>query len=101
MPCTCDGYEEQERRDTYAILDKLRATVCAMLRADPTLIDRLDYREAGIDKSWLIAWWNAHQRADQVRLREEENRRAKARLRAAALAKLTPQERAALGVDEE
>lgn len=101
MPCMCDGYEEQERRESHTELVRLRATVCAMLRVDPSLIDRLDYQEAGITHPWLVSWWNSHLAADEQRSREERNRRAKARLRAAALAKLTPQERAALGVDEE
>lgn len=100
MPCMNPECDEQDRRETYAELARLRATVCAMLRVDPSLIDRLDYQEAGITHPWLVSWWNSHLAADEQRSREERNRLNKARLRAAALAKLTPQERAALDIEE-
>lgn len=100
MPCMNPECDEQDRRETYAELARLRATVCAMLRVDPSLIDRLDYQEAGITHPWLVSWWNEHLLRDVQRRREEAKERSARQLRAGALAKLTPQERAALGIKE-
>lgn len=45
----------------------------------------------------LQIWWRDHQRDDARHLQEEQEVRKRAKLRAAALKKLTPAERKALG----
>lgn len=96
MPCTCPEQDDLERRAAADTAARLSATVCAMLRCDVTLLDRINYVEAGISKAWLIGWWNAHVARDNERIKQEERKRQHERLRASAKAKLTPQEWAVL-----
>jgi hypothetical protein len=46
----------------------------------------------------LATWWEEHQAADKLRVAYEKAKKHKAKLRASALAKLTPAEKAALGL---
>lgn len=62
------------------------------LTLDP--LDLIDYAEAGIKRADLEAWWKNHQALDKKH-REEERL---ANVKKAALAKLTAEERRALGI---
>jgi hypothetical protein len=48
----------------------------------------------------LAAWWQRHQAADVMRVREEEAAKKKAKVREAALSKLSDEEKDALGIDD-
>lgn len=55
--------------------------------------EAIDYKEAGITEPQLREWHTTHQKLDKKH-REQEQKR----LKASALAKLTPEEKKALGV---
>lgn len=99
MPCTYPDADREIARESADHAARLGATVCAMLRCDVTLLDRINYAEAGISKAWLTAWWNQHVARDNERIKQEEFKRQCDRLRASAKAKLTPQEWAVLQGD--
>lgn len=69
------------------------------VQADP--LDYIDYKEAGITRGELEKWWTEHKKRDaKVRkMRQAANAKAEeeAKLRDAAMAKLTAEEIAAFG----
>ena len=79
--------------------DKLARIACLAL----TELEKVD-PESGVltFPSELTRWWSAHKKADEARIEKEQKEKAKIaeqkRLRKAALAKLTPEERAAFGL---
>lgn len=98
MPCSCEGYEASVDRDRLAELYRLEALACAMVRAEPGILDKVDYNEAGVPMSWALNWWADHQKRDQARQTAAEIAKQIAAKKQAALAKLTPAERDLLGV---
>lgn len=60
--------------------------------------DRIVYDGKNKDARNLADWWEEHQAADKVREEAERKEAERHALRAQALAKLTPEERKALGV---
>lgn len=62
------------------------------------ILDNLDYEEMGVTRGEIEGWWKAHKKADIERRKREEAARLKEERRAAALSKLTKEEREALGV---
>jgi hypothetical protein len=56
-----------------------------------------DEREAGVSWAMMEAWWVSHREQDRARKAVEAE--AQVRKREAALAKLTPEERALLGLE--
>lgn len=48
----------------------------------------------------MVSWWEQHQEKDRLRLAQEEERQQLIETKEAALAKLTAQEKKALGVGE-
>ena len=85
-----------------ADLDKLAQFMCARLQAlAPLEMETIVY-DAHVQIARRLAdWWEAHQRADAKAKLARVNQRAKAILKRAALAKLTPEEREALGLEDE
>ena len=108
MPCM--SYESDWARDSSysnsreikalkAEADKLARIACQAL----TELEKMDSDADILHKnSELTRWWDAHKRADALRVAKEQKEKAKkaeqARLRKAALAKLTDKERAAFGL---
>lgn len=103
MPCRTDYIDDHEfaaRKE--ASLTK--AALCAVLHAmfakgihpfeDPVI----DWKEAGVTKKELRTWWINHLREDEVRKEREAKEKQLKEEKRAALAKLTPKERALLGL---
>lgn len=101
MPCSDGGYydriyDEDRRRD----LGEREAMLCAaltVLKAN-NLLNKINYKEAGVTKKALEEWWAGHQRQDAMRRAEERRRAEQKRTKEEALKKLTPAERKALGL---
>lgn len=79
--------------------DKLARIACRALAE----LEKMDSDADILHKdSELTRWWDAHKQADAARMAKEQKEKAKkaeqARLRKAALAKLTDEERAAFGL---
>lgn len=106
MPC---AYEESasEARERHENTRRIAASLCAVLtfaESWPTpiygiILDNLDYEEAGITREWLEAWWAKHKEEDAGRRERERQAAADADTRKRALAKLTPEERRAFGLE--
>lgn len=92
MPCRDD---RDNGSDTYTQdkLDKVTRQLCRISRKleKDGLLDKYTDREH-------TTWWNAHKEADEKRLAAEAAERARRELAANARAKLTPEERTALGI---
>lgn len=100
MPCTDGGptYEQtQEPR-------RIAAALCALLtffEAEGTIrqtLDKMDWDEAGVSRLWVEGWWDEHKREDTIRREQEAQERDRRIARQAALSKLSPDEREALGL---
>lgn len=103
MPCNSGPTREEVAR-----MDELRlnlpACLCAVLSelerhgALDDVLDGIDYGEAGVTRRWLTEWWDEHKKADCARRHIEREAAARAKFRYDALAKLTTEERRALGI---
>jgi hypothetical protein len=110
MPClSCEGMGDAYREDPVARRDieKLRTqlgvletVLCTAVRAVgiDELIAKGDWSEAGIKADSVRDWWDQHEKADAARRKEEARVAELNRRRAEALAKLSPDEREALGI---
>lgn len=97
MPC----YTAPEPPSREEILSaKMPAVLCALAAhlGEDEIIKIVDWREAGVTAIEFRDWWRLHQKRDQQRRAAEDEARRRAELKAAAVAKLTPEERAALGL---
>lgn len=96
MPCSDSHYETREE----VLQKKMPAVLCAIvgILGPDEIVDKLDWQEAGVTPAEFREWWRLHQRRDQARRAAEEEYRRKQEARATAIAKLTPEERAALGI---
>lgn len=63
-------------------------------------LDKIDFKKAGFKKKELIEWWDEHKRKDIAKRKEEMKEQKNSEARAAALEKLTPDERKLLGLKE-
>jgi hypothetical protein len=106
MPCRCDEFETPAQYKQEA--DKLAAMLCSLcehLERGEKEIEQSDYR---VDESnpcaintWPASvrkWWKDHKRKDEERKAKEAAEERKRELRASALAKLSKEERAVLGL---
>ena len=114
MPCRdyYDDHPEQYFKDVTEPALKKRisfaeSALCAALTTIETILtkqgsgdfgyrdayDAIDYKEAGITEKELREWHKNHKKLDKMH-REDEQRK----LKASALAKLTPEEKKALGL---
>jgi hypothetical protein len=129
MPCMTEWPHETVARQATEIakdrnqLARVEAMLCGILTtlSDTTqfgagddewfdsFLDRLDYKEIGVTRAELLAWWSHHREKDEKRRQNEReaaeqtaqklrDQAEKDRLVAAARAKLTPAERQALGL---
>ncbi len=81
MPCTDGGpTAEEEASKYYNNLVKVEAMLCAVLsRIEDRQIlneflDTIDWREAGISKVELLAWWKNHKAQDKRRRELEQKK---------------------------
>jgi hypothetical protein len=109
MPCRDGGYEDEVRvsRKTVSDHEMLEATLCGVFTAAEEgvivggldgLLARIDWKEAGVKRGHVEAWWKRHKKEDAVRLAREAAEKRKADLRLTAISKLSPAELAALGI---
>jgi hypothetical protein len=116
MPCRSYDDDEPVRPQTYHGLtaSELEAALCGILSSIESLTEHgelsvaavlssVDWQEAGVNRNKVSNWWREHKATDKLR-REREARAVEeadrlARLRDGALAKLTPAEMIALGLN--
>jgi hypothetical protein len=111
MPCRTDDYWEPTVTKRYGMdIHDFEAVLCGIFteaenRAMRTgydefseLLYKVDWAEAGVSRKAVEAWWKGHKREDAKRRKAEAEKKRKEELKAAALSKLTPEERSALGV---
>jgi hypothetical protein len=109
MPCRVDDEDWKPRKETRHGLniDDFEAVLCGILTAagkgihvaGPTgLLDNIDWKEAGVKRGHVEAWWKRHKAEDAARLARESAERRKAELRKVAIGKLTAEELEALGI---
>jgi hypothetical protein len=88
-------------------IEDFEAVLCGILTAadkgiligrSDSLLDVVDWREAGVDRKLVDSWWKKHKREDELRRKKEAAERQRAALAQSALAKLTAEEKAALGL---
>lgn len=58
----------------------------------------VDWAEVGVSRKMVEAWWEAHKKEDERRRVREAKEKEKEQKRKAALAKLTAEDRKALGL---
>lgn len=107
MPCRVEDWERpsisKEKRHGMTI-DDFEAVLCGLfteIEADGELIlwlGDINWKEVGVTRRTVEGWWKAHKKEDEVRRARENAEKNKAELKAAALKKLSPEERAALGI---
>lgn len=106
MPCRVDDYPTRyvsETRHGMTIAD-FEAVLCGIL-SEIEFSDELDHflgavdwKEVGVSRKMVEAWWEAHKKEDERRRAKEAKEREKEERRKAALAKLTAEDRKALGL---
>jgi len=90
MPCHDAGpsREETERsRRDHQTMTRLACDRCREIEA-----------RGGTVPEWAQEWWTNHKRKDAERLERDLRAQREAKIRAHAIAKLTPEEREELGV---
>lgn len=89
-----EGYHPKaySNRVTSETLDKLTAAACTRLKATPNVA------KYSLE---LQVWWRDHQVADAKKEEQRIAREKRAEVVKGAVAKLTPEERKALGFDDE
>lgn len=110
MPCRVDDdfptRYAKETRHGLTIAD-FEAVLCGVFTAAQDgvvtgyldgLIDVIDWKEVGVSRKAVVWWWNSHKKEDEKRREREAIAKRKDDLKKAALAKLTAEERAALGI---
>lgn len=98
MPCN-DGMGSGGRTE-YVNVDNpvLAAALCGILSANPNILDKVDWAEAGITRRQIETWWKDHQAKDAARRLRENQAKRVARIKQDALKKLSAEEREALGL---
>lgn len=96
------GRENQLIKGNYPIAadeDFIVATLCDLINKMSSVeLDNIVYNGRDKDSRELADWWDRHQETDRERLREEREAKKQKRLKQQALAKLTLEERKALGL---
>jgi hypothetical protein len=113
MPCRVDDEDWKPRKETRHGMDieSFEATLCGVFTAAeegafaPTvvgglagLLDVIDWKEAGVKRGHVEAWWKSHKKEDETRRAREAAEKRKADLRKIAIGKLSPDELEALGI---
>lgn len=88
-------------KNVYCTADYVE-TLCTLLtklqKDDEPLFDKIVYDARSADARKLATWWGEHQRADAERIKREAEDKARSALIQSAMAKLTPEEIAALNL---
>ena len=107
MPCRSDGWDMPETPKRNGLdIDQFEASLCAVFTVLEAmndagldqLLDKVDWKEAGVKRGHVEAWWKRHKREDEDRRKREAAEKRKAELRKIALGKLTPEELDVLGI---
>lgn len=107
MPCRTDYMDDDARisRERLDEFKQIEAALCGITRvldrdtdALAVILDRVDWKEAGVKRHQFEQWWASHKAADELRRIREEEAREQARRIKAAKAKLSPEERELLGI---
>jgi hypothetical protein len=107
MPCRSDGWDMPETPKRNGMdIDQFEASLCAVFTvleamndaALDQLLDKVDWKEAGVKRGHVEAWWKRHKREDEDRRKREAAEKRKDDLRKIAIGKLTPEELAILGI---
>jgi len=89
---------------SYGDVNRINEAVvmlCSTIRAmSPDDFERVVYNAHSKESRKLATWWERHEKADRKREACEAKERAEEELRQAALAKLSPEEQAVLGLDQ-
>ena len=100
MPCYDGGSHDYERgysssrsevRGLEKTIEKFEAVLCGIMQIDPSIVDRIDWKEVGITKQQHLNWWKEHQKEDAARKKREAEEKA----RKAQAAKLRKEKAAA------
>lgn len=108
MPCRDDGWDTPRREERHGMtIGAFEATLCGLF----TVLERnftessleivltmVDWAKVGVKRKTVEIWWKKHKAEDEERRAREEAARRKEELKASALAKLTPEEKVALGI---
>lgn len=86
------GYDDESDGAMRAHINCLTDMLCGIMRYREEIGDTSGF------SSQVLEWWKQHKRIDAARLKAEEAERKEQATREAALAKLTPAERRALGL---
>lgn len=115
MPCR-DDWGPTPTKETRHGLDiaAFEATLCGVLTAIEkgdivgrtmaiaggidSVMDVIDWKEAGVKRGHVEAWWKRHKKEDETRRAREAAEKRKADLRKIAIGKLSPDELEALGI---
>lgn len=96
MPCDCSGYPPPREE---VLADKMTAVLCAVIEEHgKEILDSIDWQEAGVKRDEFEEWWVLHQERDRKRRALEDQERQKKAARDSARAKLSKEEKAALGL---
>lgn len=109
MPCRSDGWDTPETPKRNGLdIDQFEATLCALFtmievnapegESLKEALDKVNWREAGVKRGHVEAWWTRHKRQDEDRRKREAAEKRKAELRKVAIGKLTPEELDVLGI---
>jgi hypothetical protein len=83
-------------------IDQLEAALCGIFtvleKEDFFGLNAVDWKEAGIARKSVEAWWKSHKKEDAVRRAREAAAKRKDDLRKIAIGKLSPEELEVLGI---
>ena len=105
MPCN-DNYgtylEDQAQKELAVVGPALCAVLSKLFEEQDLLMEgflnRINWKEAGVKKGTVLKWWAEHKKKDAARRQLEETVRIEVAKKDAALAKLTKDDREALGL---
>lgn len=75
-----------EARRLKETVERFEAVLCGIMQLDPTIVDRIDWKEVGITKQQHMNWWKQHQKEDAARKSQQELAK-KLRVEQAAIAR--------------
>jgi hypothetical protein len=96
MPCRCDPYDGPATDECGATMNDLGEMLCYVLS---NIEPAGEVARLLLLNPKLANWWSKHQKLDEARLAQEARTERARQARAAGLGKLTPEERAALGLN--
>lgn len=66
-----------EARRLKETVERFEAVLCGIMQLDPTIVDRIDWKEVGITKQQHLNWWKEHQKEDAARKAREAEEKAR------------------------